>query len=257
MSPLTSQECAYLAEHPEITVAVVRGAEPFTFEEDDGTLGGVIPDYYDALGTRLGVTFHYVAYDNTQDAIDSVSSGKTDVLGHFYGDIIIAERDGLYDTMEYGTTECARLTRSNFNGDVKTAAVTTRTAYLLAEQIDSDIELKAYPNVETGYRAVMDGEVDAMIGSMTAITYLINQHTTRGSSVSILPNVTLGIRGAVSKDNPTLLFVLNKTIAVSSSAMDEAFIENAVNGKTDIRTALANLPQGFMTHTVTSTAISS
>lgn len=245
MSPLTTPEREYLAAHPDLSVAVVRDAEPFSAENADGSLSGVILDYYKALGERLGVTFRFVAYDSSQDAIDAVSSGATDILGHYYGDIIIAERDGLYDTMEYGSTECARLTRSGFNGEVKTAAVTTRTAYLLAEQLGTDIRLKTYPNNEACYQALMQNEADAMIGSMTGISWLINQHTMRRVNLSILPNVTLGIRGAVSRDHPTLLFALNKVIAVSGSAMDEAIIENAVNGKINLRTALENLPLGF------------
>lgn len=245
MSPLTRQERAYLDRHPDLSVAVVRGAEPFTVEESDGSLGGVIPDYYKALGERLGVTFRLAAYDTTQDAVEAVSGGEADILGHYYGNIILAERDGLYDTMEYGTTECARLTRSGSDGVVKTAAVTNRTAYLLEEQLDPEISLEAYSNNEACYQALMDGKADAMIGSMTGISWLINRHTMRGLNLSILPNVTLGIRGAVSRENQTLLFVLNKAIAVSGSDMNEAIIENAVNGKPSLRTALENLPLGF------------
>lgn len=245
MSPISLREREYLAEHPILSVAVVRGAEPFLVENDDGSLGGVIPDYYKVLGEQLGVTFRFEAYDKTQDAVDAVARGEVDILGHYYGDIILAERDGLYNTMEYGSAECARVTRSGFSGTVKTAAATTRTAYFLAEQLGRDVRMETYPNVEACYQAMMKGEVDAMIGSMTAITWLINQHTMRGVNLSILPNVTLGIRGAVSRDNTTLLFALNKAIAVSASAMNEAVIENAVNGKTNLRTVLENLPLGF------------
>lgn len=251
MSPLTSQEREYLTAHSELTVALIQNAEPFTVENEDGSLGGVIPDYYKTLGEKLGVTFKFVAYDSTQNAIDAVAGGKADILGHYYGDIIIAEREGLYDTMEYGSTECARLTRSDFSGQVKTIAVTNRTANLLAEQLDPDIHLEAYPNIEACYQALMQGDVDAVIGFMTGITWLINQHTMRGASLSILSDVTLGIRGAVSNENPTLLFVLNKAIAVSSDTMDEAIIANAVDSKPDLRTALENLPLGFTIAVVT------
>lgn len=245
LSPLTAKERAYLAQHPEISVAVVRDVEPFTVERGDGSLGGVIPDYYRALGEKLGVTFRFAAYDTTEDAIAAVVRGEADIMGHYYGDIIIAERDGLYDTMGYGSPECACLTKSGFSGPIRTVAATSRTAPLLAEQLGTEVELVTYPNNEAFYQALMHDEVDAVIGSMTGISWLINQHTTRGVSLSILPNVKLSIRGAVSQENTTLLFVLNKVIAVSSDAMNEAIIENAVNGKTNLRTALENLPLGF------------
>lgn len=245
MTPLSAQEREYLKNHNDLTVAVVRGAEPFTVEKEDGSLGGVIPDYYREIGERLGVTFRFVAYDKTQDAIEAVKNKEADILGHYYGDIIIAERDDLYDTMEYGATECARLTKSGFNGSIRTAAVTNRTAFLLAEQLDPDIRLETYSNVEEGYQAMMRGETDAVIGSMTGVTWLVNQHTMRGVSLSVLPNVKLAIRAAVSRDDPELLFVLNKAIAISGNALNEAIIENAVDGKTNLRTALENLPLGF------------
>lgn len=245
MSPLTLQEREYLAGHPEFSVALVQGAEPYTVVNDDGSLGGVIPDYYKALEKKLGVTFRFVTYDTAQSAIDAVAGGEADILGHYYGDIIIAESDGLYDTMEYASAECARLTRSDFSGEIKTAAVTSRAASLLAEQLGPDVHLKAYPSIEACYQALMHGEVDAVIGFMTSITWLVNQHTMRGTSFAILSGISAGIRGAVSHENPTLLFVLNKAIAVSESDMDEAVLKNVVDGKTDLRTALENLPLGF------------
>lgn len=245
MSPLTSQERDFLEQHPEISVALVRGAEPFTVEKADGELGGIIPDYYKALGKRLGVAFRFILYDKNQDAVDAVASGEADILGQYYGDIILAEKDDLYDTMEYDATECARLTRSGFGGHVQTIAATTRTAYLLAAQLDPDVRLETFPNLEACYQALMKGKVDAMIGSMTGISWLINQHTMRGVNLSILPNVTLGVRGAVSRENTELMFVLNKAISVSGNDMNEAILENAVSGETDLRTALENLPMGF------------
>ena len=246
MSPLNKQEREYLAKHHDLSVALVRGAEPFTIEQTDGSLGGIIPDYYRALGKRLGVRFSFVAYDRTRDAIDAVTGGEADILGHYYGNIILAEREDLYDTMEYGSTECARLTRSGFTGKVRTAAATTRTTYLLAEQLDPDIRLESYSNLESCYEALMNGEVDAMIGSMTGISWLINQHTMREVNLSILPNITLGIRGAVSVENSTLMFALNKAIAVSDDAMNEAILANAVDGSTDLHTAIEHLPRGFI-----------
>ena len=245
MTPLTLREREYLQAHPELTVALIRSAAPFAFETGSGELDGIIPDYYNTLGHKLGITFRFISYDTTQEAIEAVANGETDILGHYYGNILIAERDNLYDTMEYGSTECARLTRSGFGGTVKTAAVTSRTAYLLADQLHSDIELKIYTNNEAGYQALMKGEVDAMFGSMTGVSFLINEHSLRGINLSILTDVTLGVRGAVSRDNTILLFILNKVIAVSGSAMNEAILENTVKGDADLRTAIENLPLGF------------
>ncbi|MBQ8162413.1 MAG: GGDEF domain-containing protein, partial [Clostridia bacterium] len=245
MAPLTQEERAFLQSHPELSVALVRGAEPFTVEKEDGVIGGVIPDYYRAIAERLGVSFRFVIYDTTQEAISAVKGGENDILGHYYGDIILAERDELYDTLEYGSTECARLVLSSFTGTVNTTAVTPRTAYLLADQLDRSLTLVPYANVEEAYQALRRGEVDSMVGSMTAITWLINQHTMRGVSLSILPNVSLGVRAAVSQDNQVLMFALNKAIAVFGAYMNEAIIENAVNGKVDLMTALENLPLSF------------
>ena len=245
MSPLTAQEREFLAAHPELSVALVRGAEPFTVENEDGSLSGIIPDYYQKLGERLGVTFHFEVFDQTKEAIEAVTSGAIDILGHYYGDIIIADSEDLFNTMAYGSTECGRLIR-NGNSAVKSAAVTNRTAYMLAEQLDPEIQLVAYPNIKAGYQAVMNNEVDAMIGSMIGISWLVNLHTMRGLNLSVLPGVTLGVRGAVSCDNPTLLFVLNKAISVSQNEMETAIIANASNGKMSLHTVLENLPVGYI-----------
>ncbi len=245
LSPLTLQEREYLAAHPVISVALVRGAEPFVVEKSSGILSGVVPDYYRVLGKKLGISFTFVAYARTDEAIDAVSKGKIDILGQYYGDIIIAGRYGLIDTLKYGMTSCARLTRSGFNAQAKTASVTDRTFYSLSDQLNQDITLKTYSNVEDCYQALMSRKVDSMIGSMPAVTWLINQHTLRGVNLSFLPNISLGLRGAVSQENRTLLFILNKVIASSKTALDLAILENAVSGETSLRTAIEKIPLGL------------
>lgn len=245
MTALTPQEKRFLDEHPELTVALVRGSEPFTAEGEDGTLQGILPDYYRSIGKKLGITFHFIACEGTQRAIEAVKTGEADILGHFYGNIIDAQRDGLFDTMEYGTAECAVLTRSNFSGNIRTAAVTDRTAALLRKQLGPDIELKPCPNVQSIYDALMAGTVDAAVGSMTGISWLINRYTMRGVRLSVLPDIALGICGAVSDNNTDLLLLLNKAIAVSKSAMNEAILENVSSTKNDLRTSIENLPLNF------------
>ena len=89
----------------------------------------MIPDYYRAMGEKLGVTFRPVAYDETQDAIAAVAGGEADILGHYFGDVILAEKDGLYDTMEYASADCARLTRK------EEAAIVANTKTILAAAI--------------------------------------------------------------------------------------------------------------------------
>ena len=245
MSPLTAQEKEYLTSHHVLSVGLVRGAQPFVIEKSDGSLSGIVPDYYKALEKTLNVEFNFVIFDDNKEAIQAVANGDVDILGHYYGNIIAAEKDRLYDTMSYGATECARLIRNDFDGEVKTASVTGRTSFLLSEQLSSDITLVSYPNLEDCYNALMRGEVDSMIGSMAGISWLINQHTMRGVSLSILSDIVLEVRGAVSAENQTLLFVLNKAIAVSHPALNEAILENAINGETNLLTALGNLPIAF------------
>ena len=246
MTPLTAEARSYLAENPELSVAVVRDTEPFVHQEEDGTTGGIIPDYYAALSAQLHVSFRFVTYDTMEEAIAAVAGGETDILGSYCGDIIIADRENLYDTMEYGSGDCARISKSSSGGPIQTAAVVSHSGTLLKEQLDPEIRLISYPNAEACYQAVMRGETDAMIGFMSSITWLVNRHSMRSLSLSVLPNVTLGIRGAVSSDNQTLLFLLNKAIAVSGNAMSEAILQNAVNTKTDLRTALERLPSGIV-----------
>lgn len=106
--------------------------------------------------------------------------------------------------------------------------------------------METYPNFESCYKAMIEGKADAAIGSTTAATYVLNQHTSRGVNQAVMPNIVLAIRGAVSRDNRTLLFALNKAIAVSQPALDQAVIANVVNSNGGIINTLEKLPLSFI-----------
>ncbi len=245
LSYFTEEEQAYLKAHPTMKVAFVRTAAPFVIVENDGTVRGILPEYYQALGKKLGVSFTFSLYDSLQETIDAVLSGRDDVVGHYYGDIVIAEASGLLPTEEYSITNCARLVRKGFTGFVRTAAVTDRTLPTLKEQLVDGTILRSYGSIEECYQAVISGETDAFIGSMTAATWLINQHSTRGVQLSIIPGITLSLRGAVAQDNRILYFILDNAIRASVHDLMTVSVENSTVQIDSIKAYLENIPFSY------------
>ncbi len=76
---LSDAEKQYINENNTVRVAYVKSVVPFMYEEN-GKFKGVSSELLQIIGDRSGVKFQYVAYDNTQEAIQAVKDGKVDMI---------------------------------------------------------------------------------------------------------------------------------------------------------------------------------
>ena len=244
MSVFTSAEKSYIAEHGPVTVAVVKDAAPFV-KFTGGQAEGIIPAYFGVLAQRTGLTFSFVPCGSSAEAAEAVRSGRADVLGFYYGDIITASGQGLSITAPYTTLNCVQITRSNYSGTPATAAVTDRTLDIIRVQLsDSSLqpELRNYPNLGGCYDALMHGDVDSMICTMTAATWMVNQHGIRRLTLSTMPELSLDLSGAVNENGGTLRTILDKAIGVSESDIQRIITQNTASGTGNLQTVIENAP---------------
>ncbi len=241
LKPFSVQELKYLDSHPVITVALVKNDTPFSSVGEE-IAEGIIPAYYRKLGEKLGVSFIFALYDTNQQAIEAVNRGINDIVGHYYGDIIIAEPHGLIDTHPYVSESCAIVKKESFTGTPVKAAVTVKTLSILKERFGDKYVMTAYKNIEDCIKAVNAGAADCYIDSMTAATWVLNKYTTSNINLMVIPNSSISLRGAVKSDNLVLLNILNSAINISRSEMVQISAENTAVDIHDFKSLFERIP---------------
>ncbi len=165
--PFSAAEKEYIAAHPQLTVAVIKGDAPYYIENTDGSDGGIFPDYYTLVAENTGFQFRYTAYDTQQDAIAAVRNGEADILGVYSGGIISSRKDGLVLTDSIAALNSILLTKSGSGSpQIKSIAVKLRALSSLSGSIAQtfpDAELKEYENAEACRRALDRGDVSAVL----------------------------------------------------------------------------------------------
>jgi len=240
----TEEELDYIASADVITVAIPISAAPFCYVENGDQAAGIIPSYYEVLSERTGLTFTYLAYETSADALAAVQKGEADVLGFYYGDIITAAQQGLYVLDPYTTFNCVAVTHTDETGTFGTVAVTTHTAEVLRVQLDAqgyDYEVKSYANISECYDALEAGEVDAVVCSTSSGTWLANQHSAKRLSIRSLSGIELGLTGCTAEGGE-LHSILNKAIDASETDIQRLSVEYTVADTTNIQTVIENTP---------------
>jgi ABC-type amino acid transport substrate-binding protein len=82
MEKFNNGEKKYISTHTGgVTVAVLKDDRPYYYRKRDGSAGGIIPDLYRYITEKTGMKFSYAEYDNQEEAVEAVRTGKNDILG--------------------------------------------------------------------------------------------------------------------------------------------------------------------------------
>jgi len=243
--PFSAAEKEYIAAHPQLTVAVIRGDAPYYIENADGSAGGIFPDYYALVAENTGFRFRYAAYDTQQDAIAAVKNGEADILGVYSGGIISSQKDGLLLTDSIAALNSILLTKSGPGSQqIKSIAVKLRALGSLAGSIAQtfpDAELKEYENAEACRRALERGEVSAVLIGLPSATWIINQTISSTFDIRPVAGAVSNMCGAVSRDDLILCSILNKRIAITRSSFSGIVAKDTLP-KNDLKTTIARIP---------------
>ena len=240
----TAAEKAYITAHPNITVAVLEGDEPYYATALDGTPKGVIPEYYTEISSLTGLNFTFKTYNSQSEAIAAVISGEADILGMYSDGLPYANAAGLTLTNAYTTVDTVLITRTGTErGSIRTIAVKERSRNAFAQKLTSefDADFVGYDNAAECFAALRRGDVDAMICGLPSATWLINQTNSSAFSTTSLSSTKLELCGAIAPGNPTLYSIMNKAIAASSGNIDEIVASNTLPENT-LRSSIARIP---------------
>ncbi len=247
--PFSAAEKEYIAAHPQLTVAVIKGDAPYYIENKDGSAGGIFPDYYALVAENTGFQFRYAAYDTQQDAIAAVKNGEVDMLGVYSGGIISSQKDGLVLTDSTAALNNILLTKAGPGStQIKSIAVKLRALGSLSRSIAQafpDAELKEYENAAACRRALDRGEVSAVLIGLPSATWIINQTNSSTYDIRPVAGAVSNMCAAVSSDDLILCSILNKRIAITKISFPGIVAKDTLP-KNDLKTTIARVPPTWM-----------
>lgn len=221
---LSEEETEFLRRHPDLQLAFRSDWPPFEFVQD-GEPRGLVPDLVTRLEEQLSVRFDRKMLETGQVPEDQLSQGEVDILPAVTRTPQL-EQDFLF-SRAYLSVPIALAIRDDgrFIGELRElrderVGVVKRQAghdYLLINHPDLDL----YPvdSVDEGLLALSNGDLDAMVTHIPAVSYTVARLGLSNLRITSITPYQYELRFAVSKNQPTLLGILNK--ALGSLESDE------------------------------------
>ncbi len=232
---LTEEERAWLEEHPVIRMGVNPDWMPFEAMTEDDEYQGVVSEYADWIGQRLGVTMEPIPGMTWMEVMTGVYNGVLDVVPGLVK--TPGRADYLNLTDAYLSIPLVLVTRQDapFVGGIedmsgqRVAVVAGSSAQGFLEADHPDIDLLFAKNLDQCLEAVAQGRADAAFGSQGVLAYHIRVHHTKGLKVAATTPYKVELCMGVRKDWPELASILDKALAALPKQARKSFYDGWVN----------------------------
>ncbi|MDE7230936.1 MAG: response regulator [Oscillospiraceae bacterium] len=215
----TERETEYIRQvvsgEKTITVTALGDRAPYSYTED-GKLKGILPDYFAAVMELSGLPYDVVVPKNKDDYHALAGTNAVNVIiDKISSDDII--ENAVYrgfNTNSYMTVGMAKVTRQDFNGDIKKVAVSdSQGKDVIQREFLDGYEVRNYPTGEDAMRAVLNREADvAYVYTYTAQLF-VNYDPTNSLYYSMLNGMRTQFHMYVSEETDhELVTILNKCI---------------------------------------------
>jgi signal transduction histidine kinase/ABC-type amino acid transport substrate-binding protein/ActR/RegA family two-component response regulator len=240
----SKSEKAFIASHPVVKVALLKNDAPFSEQNKDGTLQGVLPAYYDHLADVTGMTFSYVPCSSLDDACDRLADGSADLIGKVTYDVYDANSRGILLSNPYLSMNMVEIIRAG-KSSVSSAAVPVCNAAYVSDMIHTErysLSVKEFENASECFRAMRSRQTDSVICSQQVSTWLLSQYHASEFIVSSFGNGTWDIScGLPSSDaGNQLRSIFDKSVAVDGSYIDQLIESDILR--------ISSSPAGILSH---------
>ncbi|MGN6527679.1 MAG: diguanylate cyclase domain-containing protein [Burkholderiaceae bacterium] len=216
---LTSEEQAWLANHPVVLYAPERDFPPFSFVDSQGQHRGLSADVLDLVAAHTGLKFQAVAAGDRATNLERLRRREVDLLTSLRP---TAEREGYIGfTSAYVSSPAVILRRRGDHrpGDLARMAGehvavdrNSATENFLREQAPQVVPVEVDVAAQ-GLRDLVFGEVDAAVSTLATASFIIERDRLGGIRVAgetgYFSTLTIGYR----KDWPMLGRILEKGLA--------------------------------------------
>ena len=242
----TPREKAYIKDAPTIKVAMLNNVPPYSYKGKDGSLQGVVLEYYKKLGAISGLKFAFQSYADFPTALAAVENKQADVLALYQQDIISAFHDNLILTLPYNTLNLAQVTKNGRTKRPKLALAQINDDVLAAARKKLNLsEVTMLPSVAGCFAALRDGQVDGVLCDMQTAIWFINSDRLDEYSLVSIPSRAWQVYSAMNSDKALLRSVLNKSILVSGDIFGNLLMQQNIQQQTGLLAVFNRIPRNW------------
>nr|WP_027871195.1 transporter substrate-binding domain-containing protein [[Eubacterium] cellulosolvens] len=227
---LREDEQRWLVGHPEIRIGYLHDYLPFSKEDENGDVNGILIDMMKQIEESLyfGETskFTYVGFDSSEEMLQALQDGEIDAAFPVENNVSLADRQQIYLTAELINTTMNLICKGEYRDESQLKGIAVQRGNdiqdALTQKLFPDVPIRYYDSFEEQLEAVRDGRVDAVVISDFRKDVYLNRGRYKG-----LTMVRLGEESsrclAVKKGNDELLSILNR--GITNLPLDYAVID--------------------------------
>ncbi len=224
MLEFSASEQRYLRQKKRVSMCIDPDWMPYERIDKQGRHEGMSADYMALFEKRIGVPIELVPTKSWSESTDFAKARKCDILSMLNKS---PERSQYLNFTEpYIQSQSVVVTRDDVTyldglKSVGTRSLSVPKGYVFEERIRKDypnIKLVLVETVREGLNKVSNGEVFAHLGSIFIVVNEIQKNQLSNLKISGHSEYEMNFRIGVRKDDPLLLFVLNKAVGSLSEA---------------------------------------
>ena len=214
---LSAEERAYISELRQngvrFRVAVNPDNAPYSYFEN-GEARGIIPEIFAEIARRASIDYDILPAADRLEYEQLIQSGQADLIMDAGLDYAHAELLGYKLSKSYLTISVAQLTRTNFSGSIRTAAIPEgpHTESIQTMPLFQDRQLIPVRSTANAIAAVTQGQTDSAYLFMYAAQKYIHDNVHSQLQLTLLPKLQFekSIASAARNDY-RLLSILSKS----------------------------------------------
>ena len=216
----TQRELDYMedvaAGRKQITVTSMGDRRPYSYVED-GSLKGILPDYFAALMEMAGLSYETVVPADRSEYYELAENDGVDVVIDWRQDQLKDSEfnhNGFYTTA-YLNTGVALVTRKDHSGVIRTLAVADLEGDIAVEQdLIGNAKVLNCRTRESALEAVLDGKADATYVYVYTAQSFVNNDPTASLQYSVINSLRFDFQMYIRNScDHELITILNKCIA--------------------------------------------
>ncbi len=219
---LTKKEQLWLDRHPHILVSGAPDCAPLSYLDKSGRYVGIVAEYLKIISEKSDLKFETIPSENWSNALQMIQQGRVDIINAITR--VSGQANNLNVTDGYIQTEAVLVTRNDIQflkrlEDIDDERLGTIQNFVTAEYLQRDypsLPLQLYDNAAVGLQALSHGDIDIFIIDIPTFEYYCQKLSLANLKISGVTPYVFQIAFGVTKENPELLSILNKTLGLIS-----------------------------------------
>ena len=234
---LSDEEKEYIKKYKTITFTGDPNWLPYEAFDKNGNYIGIVSQNLDLIEKMSGLKFDKIVVSSWEEALSTAMSGQAKVISGDGADKILNQKFNKVSTYSKNPIVIVMGYKHNYVEDLQEIK-DKKIAIIKDYGYTADI-FKKYPNIEfievanidDGLNGVANGTYDAMLATNALATYTIAQKALNNIKIVGKTPIIMNLTLFVSKNEPILFDIINKSIKNISKAQESAILQEWVQNR--------------------------